>query len=77
MCIKRLQLTLEKERTRASKIARYDMGGCLLHCQYCEYADHRDPILHGKCYASPEIRKAKRLCANAYLRLKEKKCKLN
>lgn len=66
------QKKLDKEKWLESEKNGYDMGGCMLHCQYCEYADHTHPTMNGKCYATQKQRQYQCLCATAYNRWDKK-----
>jgi hypothetical protein len=63
------QKMLDKQKWEESEKQRYDMGGCMLYCQYCDKADHSHATENGKCYATPEEREKYSLCAKAYKRM--------
>lgn len=60
------QAKLDRERWLESKNQGYDMSGCMLYCEKCEYADHTPPTMNGKCYKTQEDRESGCLCAKAY-----------
>ena len=70
--LKALQKKLDKEKWLISEQNGYDMGGCLHHCQYCEYADHSHATMNGKCYATQEQREKQFLCALSYNYMKSR-----
>ena len=73
MTNKARQKSLDRQKWFESEKNGYDMGGCMLYCQFCYKADHSDPTLNGSCYASQTEREDLSLCAIAYNRMVRKK----
>jgi hypothetical protein len=67
--LKKEQKRLDKAKWLESQSQGFDMSGCMLYCQECEYADHTHPTENGKCYAPQEKREKEQLCARSYNRL--------
>lgn len=67
------QRKLDVLKWNESKAQGFDMGGCMLYCEKCEYADHTHETDNGKCYATQTERESKCLCAKAYNRLQRAK----
>ena len=72
MTNKARQKSLDKQKWAESEKNGYDMGGCMLYCQFCEKADHSDPTMNGSCYSSQQERENLSLCAIAYNRMVRK-----
>ena len=64
------QASLDKKKWLESQEQGFDMSGCMLYCEKCEYADHSHPTEDGKCTATQERREAECLCAKAFNRMK-------
>lgn len=68
---KERQRQLDEEKWLESEKQGFDMGGCMLYCQYCDKADHRHKTELGKCYATQDQRVADCLCAKAYNKMQK------
>lgn len=64
------QKSLDKKKWLESQAQGFDMSGCMIYCEKCEYADHTHPTEYGKCHAEQKKREAECLCAKAYNRIK-------
>ena len=62
------QRSLDKKKWLESQQQGFDMSGCMLYCEKCEYANHDTD--YGYCKASQEERESKTLCAKAYNRIR-------
>ena len=69
MTNKARQKKLDKDKWFESEKNGFDMGGCMLYCEFCEYADHSHPTFNGKCYSTQDERVKYCLCAKAYNRM--------
>ena len=70
MTNKARQKSLDKKKWLESQEQGYDMSGCMLYCEKCEYANHSTD--YGYCKASQEQRVADSLCAKAWNRIQRK-----
>ena len=68
---KNRQKLLDLEKWVESKKQGFDMSGCMLYCEKCEFADHSHPTENGKCYATQEQRETDSLCAKAYNKMQK------
>ena len=66
------QKSLDKNKWWQSQAQGFDMSGCMLYCEKCEYADHSHPTMQGNCKATQEERVSNSLCAKAYNRTQRK-----
>jgi hypothetical protein len=66
LTLKQRQQKLDLQKWVDSKKQGFDMSGCMLYCEKCEFANHSHPTEHGKCYATQEQRESQCLCAKAY-----------
>ena len=71
LTLKQRQKRLDLEKWVESKKQGFDMSGCMLYCQFCEKADHRNKTEAGQCYATQEERVADSICAKAYNKMKK------
>ena len=69
MTNKERQKALDKAKYLESQQQGFDMSGCMLYCEKCQYADHSNPTENGKCYITQEEREEKSTCAIAYNKL--------
>jgi hypothetical protein len=65
------QRILDKQKWLESETQGFDMSGCMLYCEKCEYANHDTD--YGYCKASQEQRVSESLCAKASNRIKKVK----
>lgn len=69
MTNKERQRSLDKKKWLESEQQGFDMSGCMLYCEKCDYADHSHPTENGKCNADQKLIEKECLCAKAYNRL--------
>ena len=65
------QKRLDKKKWLESEKQGYDMSGCMLYCEKCQFADHSNKTESGNCYATQDQRETDSLCAKAYNKMQK------